>query len=423
MSLLFGLSKQNITPGFPTCLACSQQKDTLYERVHDDIYVRCVVLKNNKRFVLIISYDLLFHSRDLHDFIYNHAKTLCNLKKSDILVNFTHNHNSPSVLGYNDYSSNQDYENLLRLRTAVCLEEAFSNLQPGSMQFGSIEGNWNINRRRNSPEGIKLAPNPAGPVDENLYILKLLSLKNEIKGLLVNYACHPVHYSDTLGLTSEYPGYLCNFLDNQIQGCISVFIQGAGADTRPLSTVEADRFVRRSFEYIEKMAASMGNAIIEKINSSVFYSIEPDFSSVSFSIEVPTENKGLEYFNNCNNNKQLSAHLRRNSKYMLDNFSILEDRFFLECGLIKLGQNFIIAHMGGEPVCEVKFNISDLLSDYKILFAGYTDACAYIVTDKMLDEGGYEVDCFLEYMHKGPIKKGIDNLILTAYKSALPQLS
>ena len=71
----------------------------------------------------------------------------------------------------------------------------------------------------------------------------------------------------------------------------------------------------------------------------------------------------------------------------------------------------------------IKFHIEKVLCDYNIIFAGYTDACAYIVTDEMLDESGYEVNCFLEYMHKGPIKKGIDNLILTAFESALSQLS
>lgn len=423
MSLLFGFSKHNITPDFPTCLACSQQKDTLFERIHDSVYVRCIVLKNNSRFVVILSYDLLFHSRDLHEFIFDYTRTLCDLKKSDILINFTHNHNSPSVLGYNDHSSNQVYENLLQTRTKACLKEAFSDLQPGSMEYGFIPGNWNISRRRKSPYGIKLAPNPEGPADKNIYILKLLSKPGEVKGLLVNYACHPVHYPDTLGLTSEYPGYLCSYLENEIQGCMPVFIQGAGADTRPLGTVEVNRFVHRSYAYIESMSVSMGKAIIENLNSNIFKQIEPDFASVDFSVQVPTENEGIDYFKNCINDNKLSAHLRRNSKYLFDNFSLLKDQFTLECGLIKLGKDLIIAHMGGEPVCEVKFNIENLLCDYKIIFAGYSDACGYIVTDKMLDEGGYEVNCFLEYIHKGPIKKGVDSLILSSFKNALALLS
>lgn len=423
MSLHFGVSKQNITPDFPTCLACSQQKDTLFERIHDDIFVRCLALLNLNRFIIILSYDLLFHSRDLHDFIFDYISQSVDIKKSDILINFTHDHNAPSVMGYNDHSSNQKYEDLLRVKTKICLDEAFSNLQSGSMEYCTIPGNWNINRRRKSPDGIQLAPNLNGPSDKNLYVLKLLSKNYDLKGLLVNYACHPVHYPDTLGLTSEYPGHLCSFLEEKIQGCMPIFIQGAGADTRPLGTVYENKFIHRPYIFIENMASSMGTAIIENLNSPKFIPIEPDFASVKFIIEIPTENEGIDYFKKCINNENLSDHLRRNSKYIFDNFSSLKNSFALECGLIKLSNDLIIVHMGGEPVCEVKFNIVKMLRNYNIIFAGYTDACAYIVTDKMLDEGGYEADCFLEYMHKGPIKKGIDNLILTSFESAFTQLS
>ena len=422
MSLSFGLSKNDITPGFPTCLACSQKKDTLFERVHDNIFLRCVVLNNDGHFIVILSYDLLFHSRDLYEFVYNHVKSFTDINMSDILINYTHNHNAPSVLGYNDFSSSDEYEELLKSKTISVINEAFSNMKSGSLEYGVVSGNWNINRRLPTDEGIKLAPNPDGPSDKNMYAIKLLSSDHCLKGLIINYACHPVHYPDTLGLTSEYPGFLCKSIEKDIPGCMPMFIQGAGADTRPLGTVDGDKFIHRSFEHIESMANSMKEALVKSLNSNAFKPVITNFNSVSFSVEIPTDDEGREFFYDNSLNKALSAHLRQNADYIYRNYDSIKNSFTLQCGLIKLSDNLVIAHMGGEPVCQVKFLLEKVLLEFNVIFAGYTDACSYIVIDSMIDEDGYEVQCFLEYMHKGRIKKGIDKILISAFREAIKKL-
>ena len=422
MSFEFAVSKQDITPGFPTCLACSQKKDTLFERIHDNIFVRCVVLNSDGHFIVILSYDLLFHSRDLYDFVYNHVKSFAVVNMSDILINYTHNHNAPSVRGYNDFSSSDEYEELLKSKTISVINEAFSNMKSGYLEYGVIPGNWNINRRLPTNDGIKLAPNPDGPSDKNMYVIKFLSSDHSLKGLIINYACHPVHYPDTLGLTSEYPGFLCRSIEKDIPGCMPVFIQGAGADTRPLGTVDNDRFVHRSFEYIESMADSMKEVLVKSLNTNAYKPVIPNFNSVSFSVEIPTDDEGCEFFYDNSLNDTISAHLRRNADYMYRNYDSISNSFTLQCGLIKLSNNLVIAHMGGEPVCQVKFLLEKVLLEFNVIFAGYTDACSYIVIDSMIAEDGYEVQCFLEYMHKGRIKKGIDKILISAFKEAIKGL-
>ena len=422
MGLFFGLSKQNITPDFPMCLACSQQKDTLFERIHDDVFVRCSILNIDGSYVLILSYDLLFHSRDLYNFVYDYMYDKLDISLPDILINYTHDHNAPSVMGYNDFSASPEYEKLLKQKTTECIDSALAEMEPGAMEYGTIEGNWNINRRRPSPDGIKLAPNPGGPRDKNIYVLKLISETAEIKGLLINYACHPVHYPDTLGLSSEYPGYLCRYIEEELPGCMPLFLQGAGADTRPLGTAAGNRFTHRSFEFIKSMATSMKDTIMSSLDTPIFRLIEPSFASVSFSVEVPTADEGRQYFQKNRINVNLSGHLRRNAEHIYTNYDFIKESFTLHCGIIKLSDNLVIVHMGGEPVCGVKFEIEKPLAGYDVIFTGYTDACAYIVTDSMIDEDGYEVRCFLEYMHKGRIKKGIDHLLTTAFTSAVNNL-
>ncbi|HPJ21400.1 MAG TPA: hypothetical protein PLP30_05875 [Clostridia bacterium] len=414
----FGLARVCITPGFRTCLACSQQKDTLFESVHDDIFVGCAVLDDDNEKLMILSYDLLFHSRDLHEFVYEYSIGKYGLKNESILINFTHDHNSPSTLGYNDFSASAEYEELLKEKTLEAIDTAFGSLETGTMEYGEIPGHWAINRRKSSPDGIKLAPNPDGPVDDRIYLLKLTSASGKTKGLVINYACHPVHYPDPLALTSEYPGFLCEYIENMIPGCIPLFIQGAGANARPAGTAEGDRFVHRSFSHISDMASEMGKAIIDSLNSGISEKKDPEFFSASFEIRIPTEDEGRDYFIDRSNDISLSAHLRRNAVTMVSDYDGIEDAFTLNLGIMKLSSDLVILHMGGEPCCEVKFNLMDIFKGFHVIFAGYTDGCSYIVTDELIAKGGYEVNCFLEYMHKGRIKSGIDKILHDACSEA-----
>jgi hypothetical protein len=45
--MLFGVSKEIITPPFKMQIACTGEYLKNFESVHDDVYVRCLVLKNS----------------------------------------------------------------------------------------------------------------------------------------------------------------------------------------------------------------------------------------------------------------------------------------------------------------------------------------------------------------------------------------
>jgi len=417
-----GLSRICITPEFPTCLACSQKKDALFERIHDDIFVNCLVLSNNSTGIIIMSYDLLFHSRNLHEFIYSYVKQNYNVPSDNILITFTHNHNSPSTLGYNDFSASMQYEELLKSRSISAIDSAFTKMGPGSVRYGQIPGHWAVNRRKRTDEGIKLAPNTDGPTDDMIYVLGLFGEDEKALGIIVNYACHPVHYPDTLAITGEYPGFLSRYIEEKIPGCIPIFIQGAGADARPASTAEKGVFVHRSFDFIQKMASEMADSIMSLICGNKMTVLTPGLKCTVFSIEVPTDDEGIEYFKNCITNETLSAHLRRNAVELVRDYNSIKTSFELKCGIIQISEDLLILHMGGEPCCDVRFNLSTLFKGKNIIFAGYTDGCAYIVPDYMIDEDGYEVSCFLEYKHKGRILHGIDKLIFNSFKTAMIEL-
>ena len=71
----FGVSKDIITPILPTRLACPQyDREKVFVDVHDDIYVRALVLDDGNEKILFMSFDLLFHDRILNQKIEVYAQ-------------------------------------------------------------------------------------------------------------------------------------------------------------------------------------------------------------------------------------------------------------------------------------------------------------------------------------------------------------
>ena len=69
----------------------------------------------------------------------------------------------------------------------------------------------------------------------------------------------------------------------------------------------------------------------------------------------------------------------------------------------------------------VKKIVREVFADKALCFIGYTDACAYIVDDVMISEGGYEPTSSLEYGLKGNFKPGISQKLREGFENARKQ--
>ena len=74
----FGTGKDIITPVAPMNVACNGVFDKPFVWVHDDVYVRCLVLDDGKEKAVLMAFDLLFHDHVLNDQVaaYAHEKYL-----------------------------------------------------------------------------------------------------------------------------------------------------------------------------------------------------------------------------------------------------------------------------------------------------------------------------------------------------------
>ncbi len=430
----FGTSKDIITPRTPTKLACTGRFDQNFIGIHDDVYVRCLVLDDGKNKAVLLSFDLLFHDRTLNAEIAAYASARYEVDPAAVVLSCTHAHTAPAVKGYNPEHHDDAYEALLLERAKAAIDRAMCSLREGTLEHGTFEADFNVSRRGQRNGRFVNAPNPdpAYPRNRKCFVLCARDMDGKPGAILTNYACHPVNYPTPDHVSGEFPARLCQLLDARYYGCTSLFFQSSGGDVRPRPTVnkEADETNRwpwknLSFAEVDAFAKEIADAVSTFAESDRCRITDLSIAADAFTVDLPMNGKSLQDFEQM---KQQRLHTADNPEkvhalYIADGgYAYLPDSLPLYCQTVRLTDSLYIAAIGGEPCFGVQCAIQKAFGEKDLLFIGYTDACAYIVDDRILSEGGYEAECHLEYGLKGPFKPGLDARYTESFEKSLSRL-
>lgn len=422
----FGIAKELITPSFPTAMGgYGSFYGKQFLGIHDDLYVRALLLDDGRSQLLFVTLDLLFHDFELTEQVKQYAHDKYGISLQGIFLSYTHTHGGPAVSGYGDPNQlSEPYEQFLRSRIECCIDRAMVNQFEGTILYGSVEGDWNINRRKPVNGTIELAPNPAGAKDNTLHLLQICDTAGAIKGIFVNYACHPVTVRDTLYLSGDFPGRICQLLECEYFGSTALFFQGAGANARPRLTAQGDQFVTLTYAEVNEMAGAITSRIKTAIATRPsFTSIELDLAAQQFQIPLQLDPFPKALFEQKASDPEEHPAIRTISKRVYDHYDETPDVLLVPGGIARISEGLYVAFMGGEPCYEVKLTLEPLFPGKQLLFIGYTDACAYLPSDKLNAEGGYEASgSTIEYGLKGPFKPGIDATMKESFLAAIASI-
>lgn len=417
----FGVARDLVTPALPTHMGgYGSLFGQYFTAIHDDLYVKALVLDDGRQKALLMTYDLLMHSFELTERLAAYAGQAHGVPREQVVVSYTHNHAGPAIEGYDPGQSSAEYEAFLFERSRTCIDRAFVNMIEGSACFGTVSGDWNINRRARADGKIVNAPNLAGSKDRELNILCLADFHGECRALLLNYACHPVTLASTLWISSEYPGRLCQLLETRFYGCTALFFQGAGATTRPLVSAAPPSWKRCSFEEVDGMAAAMAISVQNAVAANRLVPFELKLAGGTFVVHLETEVQPKAFFTRLLEQSDRAPHLRERVKTILENYDGTDNTVPVHGGIVRLGDDLCIAWLCGEVCYEVKQEIAKVFAGTRLIFIGYCDGVAYIPDDKLIGEGGYEVDgSVVEFCLKGRFKRGITQKLTDAYRGVL----
>lgn len=417
----FGVAKDLITPPFMMFMGgYGSRYNKPPAGIHDDLYVKALLLEDGRQKVLMLTYDTLFHDYAFRERLAEYAQRRHGIAPDYLVVSYTHTHAGPTGATYDIGQISAEYEEFLWERSKSCIDRVMTNVFEGSIGYGSVEGDWSMNRRA-LVDGKRInAPNPTGPTDRTLHFLRIADAEGKPRALLLNYACHPVTTGDRRYYSAEYPGRLCQVLEAANYGATALFFQGGGGTARPrVAAATASSWKNCTFEEVDGMASDMARSVRRAMDQGKLQPLKLNLAARHFPMDLDLDVRPRAWFEE-QLKKETFEQTRLRLQYILDQYDLLGDKVRLHAGVIRLSDEVYVAWLTGEVCLEVKQEIEKVFGGKKLIFIGYGDDIAYVPEDKLLDEGGYEpAGAVVEFRLKGPFKKGINAKLRHAYGEAL----
>lgn len=265
-SLKAGVAKDIITPPIGTPLAGYAFKKESSVGIHDELYVRALVLEQEKTRVALAVSDVIGFERSLVEKIRTMVEDRVGIPKKNVMVAATHTHAGPvGLFGFKEYKGvfhsvsgaymgdklDQALVEIISRKIAGAIQRASCHLQ--EVQVGTLIGKAEeIGKNRRTSAGIN---------DPDV-IVTLIEGTDGPLSILYSYACHPtVLHQDNRLISADFPGY-SNLQLEKLSGALPIFMTGAAGD---IST----RYTRRetTFREVKRLGSILAGEVSKIANT------------------------------------------------------------------------------------------------------------------------------------------------------------
>ena len=419
-----GVAKATITPSKPVWMAGYAARNEPSDGIMVDLYARALVLTDaEKNRLAVVTLDLIEIPYTLRELILGVAKKNHGFKQEELLLNVSHTHGGPMVSAKTVADWGVDpawgkradaYVKEVVEKVDGVLEKALANLGPATVSYSHAKCGFAMNRRQPTSGGaFKLGPNPDGPVDHDVPVLRIESTKKKLIGLVFGYACHNTALGPTRKLNGDYAGFAQRKLEKDHPDTVNLFLAGCGGDQNPTPSRHlAD-------------AEQNGLALALAVEAALVPAPVPLDATLSVSLETcllafaPLQRADLEA-----RAKSGDGFVSRHARWVLKEWPKKEDHpsdYQYPVQVVVLGKKLTLVALGGEPVVDYSIRLKKELSKDKRLVwvAGYSNLVnAYIPNSRVLLEGGYEgTEAVIYQSLPGPFMRDLEARIVESVHS------
>ena len=391
-----GVAKVAITPREPTWMAGYGARDHPSEGAIHDLWAKALFLQDRGgRKALIVTLDLCGIGADVSNAVRDAARARFGLERDRIVLACSHTHSGPVVGGnlrpmYAKLDEAQrkrvdDHTKALVASLDIVIGEAFTDMIPAVLFWGTGRADFAVNRRENKEKDVpalRAALALKGPVDHDVPVLRVMNDEGKDLAIVFGYACHCT-VLDGYQFSGDYAGFAQLALEKAHPGTQAMFVAGCGADQNPLP--------RRSVELAEKYGGEMAVAVDEVIASpmhvvegalkSAYEEVGLKFAALPTAVELEAAAKSKDPIVAARASALLATLKAKGS---------LDSSYPYPVQAWRLG-DLTWVFLGGEVVVDYSLRLKRNLGSSKTWVSGYcNDVMAYIPSQRVLKEGGYE---------------------------------
>jgi hypothetical protein len=408
-----GTATVAITPEEPMWMAGYASRDKPSEGKIHDLFAKALALEDARGArLVIVTLDLVSVPRPLRDALEAAAGQAYRLPPEALLINASHTHCGPEVrpdkvyLPKNQAERCRKYVEGLRDKLLELVGRALDDLAPVSLSYTHARAGFAMNRRTPTENGYQNHPYPDGPVDHDVPVLQVKSADDQLKALLLGYACH----STTLGIyqfCGDYPGFATRYLEEAHLGTTALFMAGCGADQNP--------YPRRELDLCKQHGRALSNGVeaaLETYAKPVRGPLKTAIDEVVLEFAAPPSRGQLEEESQSKNKWE-----RQHAEILLkelDEKGKLRTTYPALVQVARFGEDLILVALSGEVVVDYSLRLKSELAGPAVWVAGYSnDVFGYLPSLRVLTEGGYEGGGAMRYTSlPGPFAPSVEKAVI-----------
>lgn len=427
----FGVAKVCITPEQPMLMSGYASRDTPATGKLTELWAKALVLEDGtgKRCALI-TVDLVGIGRDTTQRIGVALRGQPELHVTDFAICCSHTHTGPALannlspMHYYGASPEQrtrieKYTSNLELAIVQVVGQAVTRLQPGTLAWGNGQSAFATNRRNNGePDVPRLRSEGTlqGPFDHDVPVLACRDAQGTLGAVVFGYACHATVLSFDKW-SGDYPGFAQLELEQRFPKCVAMFWAGCGADQNPLprrTVLLAEHYGRRLAVAVEDVLLTHELQPIEASLACRSREIPLAFASLPTAEELTRDAKSKNPFEAARAVLLMQQQERQE----------LAPDYPYPLALWRLGDMEWV-FLGGEVVVDYALRLKREGNATRTWVAGYAnDVMAYIPSERVLREGGYEGGgAMVYYGLPSPWAAGLEKQIVDTVKQLRDELS
>ena len=416
-----GVASVDITPDYNVRLNGFGHRRSESEGITAKIYAKALAFRDqNNNPAVLVAVDSLGVPDYRTTEVAKRLKQKANLDPARFAITSTHTHTAPmlkdccpNIQGAPIPSNEQEKIDRYTRELTDKIEEvslaALKDLKPARIEYGIGTHALAKNRRT-----------PGGPVDHDLPVMAIKDpASGNLRAVYISYACHCVTLSH-MKISGDWAGYAAEAIEKNHPGAIALTSIGCGADANPTSNVTGDK-VGVAIEQGQQLAAATDRVLSQQGGlTPLDRPIATNLNRISLAFgEIPMR----EYWEKVGKQQDYQGYHARVQLAKLDRGEKLQTELSYPIQTWTFGDQLAMVFLPGEVVVDYSIRLKKELDRNRLWINAYSnDVPCYIPSERILKEGGYEVDSSMWFYDRPTrLASGIEEKIIDEVHRQIPE--
>jgi neutral ceramidase len=345
------------------------------------------------------------------------------VKPERFILSNSHNHSGPDLKGMDSLSGGErerlvQYADQLTDRLEQVVLQALASRKPGHLAWTQGTVAFAANRRvLKDGKWVGFGAVADAPVDHSLPLMRVTDSQGKLLAVVVNYACHNTTLRGNFKqIHGDWAACAQEYIEADHPGTIAMITIGCGAD--------ADPCPHSTVELCQQHGRSMADEV-KRLLAGPLRPVDFKLTAKTITLDIPCDpvppSAELE---------QLAkrSHPARRLLQSIERGEKPPASVTYQLGTWVFDDDLAMVFMSDEVVVDYALRLKRELGGERLWISAYcNDVSRYIVSKRLLDEGGYEarnsLGARVTYGHPERLDPTMEDRIVDAVRSLLPEMT